>query len=244
MKLNALLVSRDSHSLQLLCAALDERKVGQEVCSSVPDALQLLALQFYSALVVDFDLPGAQHVVHMARMAPPARRPVVFALLSLRANIAETFQCGANFIIYKPVVHEQVSRSLRAGCAFMRADRRRSTRHHAQSLVYLRFGDLCPTPALVLDLNQRGLSVQAAEPLPPTRIPLRFMLPGTEFLIEGRGDVIWADDSGRAGILFTELPVSSRSQLKQWVGKREKKRTRTSLPPRAMKARATSTRPS
>ena len=105
----------------------------------------------------------------------------------------------------------------------MRADRRRSSRHQAESLVYLRFGDLCPTPALVLDLNQRGLSVQAAEPLPPTRIPLRFMLPGTEFLIEGRGDVIWADDSGRAGILFTELPASSRSQLKQWVGKARKK---------------------
>jgi DNA-binding response OmpR family regulator len=244
MRLNALLVSRDSHALQVVCAALDERKVGQEVCSSVPDALQLLALQFYSALVVDFDLPGAPHVVHMARMAPPERRPVVFALLSLRANIAETFQCGANFVIYKPVIHEQVSRSLRAGCAFMRADKRRSARHHTQSLVYLRFGDLCPTPALVLDLNQRGLSVQAAEPLPPTRIPLRFMLPGTEFLIEGRGDVIWADDSGRAGILFTELPASSRSQLKQWVGKREKQQAGAPLPQRTIKTRTTSTRPS
>jgi hypothetical protein len=70
------------------------------------------------------------------------------------------------------------------------------------------------------------------------------MLPGTEFLIEGRGDVIWADDSGRAGILFTELPASSRSQLKQWVGKREKKQSRTSMPPRAVRARAISARPS
>ena len=73
-----------------------------ETCPSIPDALQLLALQFYSALVVDFDLPGAAHVVQMARMAPPARRPVVFALLGLRDNVAETFQCGANFVIYKP----------------------------------------------------------------------------------------------------------------------------------------------
>ena len=119
----------------------------------------------------------------------------------------------------------------------MRPDRRRSSRHQAESLVYLRFGDLCPTPAMVLDLNERGLLVQASEPLPPTRIPLRFILPGTEFLVEGRGDVVWADDSGRAGILFTELPASSQKQLKQWVSKREKKQSRATLTQKANKSR-------
>jgi CheY-like chemotaxis protein len=234
MSLNALVLTRDANSLQVLCGALDELKVGPEACSSVPDAMELLALERYSALVVDFDLPGAAHVVRMARMAPPQRRPVIFALLGLHADVAETFQYGANFVLYKPVLHEQVSRSLRAGRAFMRPDRRRSARHQTESLVYLRFGDLCPTPALVLDLNERGLSVQAAEPLPPTRVPLRFILPGTEFLIEGRGDVVWSDDGGRAGILFTDLPASSRKQLKQWVSKRQKNHGRTCLPTRSV----------
>lgn len=240
MKLNVLLVSRDSGALQVLCAALDDLKITQEGCTAVPDALELLALEHYSALVVDFDLPGATHIVHMARMAPAQRRPVVFALLSPHADVAETFQCGANFILYKPLELDQMRRSLRAGRAFMRPDRRRSARHKTESLVYLRFGDLCPTPAIVLDLNERGLSIQAAEPLPSTPIPLRFILPGTEYLLEGQGDVIWADEDGRAGILFTDLPESSRKQLKLWVMKRSKRARRTHLPIKATKARTLS----
>lgn len=242
MGLNALLVSRDSSSLGVLCSALHELKIKQETCGSVPDALELLALEPYSALLVDFDLPGAAHVVRMARMAPPKRRPVVFALLSLHADIVETFQCGANFVLNKPVDTDQLFRSVRAARAFMRVDRRGSARHRTEALVYLRFGDLCPTPAVVLDLNERGLAIQASEPLPASRIPLRFILPGTEFLLEGRGDVIWADDSGRAGILFTEMPLSSKRQLKQWVGKRDKRKTFLPQVTRSGKSRSISAR--
>jgi hypothetical protein len=97
-------------------------------------------------------------------------------------------------------------------------------------------------PAIVLDLNERGLAIQAAEPLPPSRIPLRFILPGTEFLIEGRGDVIWADDGGRAGILFTEMPASSKRQLKQWVTKRDKRKPVNYSAARTSKSRSHSAR--
>jgi ActR/RegA family two-component response regulator len=242
MSFNALLVSGDTSSLGVLCAALEELKIEQETCRSVPDALELLAVEPYSALLVDFDLPGAAHVVRMARMAPPQRRPVVFALLSLHADVVDTFQCGANFVLNKPADVHQIFRSLRAGRAFMRRDRRRAARHKTEALVYLRFGDLCPMPAIVLDLNERGLAIQAAEPLPPSRIPLRFILPGTEFLIEGRGDVIWADDGGRAGILFTEMPASSKRQLKQWVAKRDRRKPVNFSAARTSKSRPQSAR--
>jgi hypothetical protein len=107
----------------------------------------------------------------------------------------------------------------------MRPDRRRSPREKAEALVYLRFGDVCPVPALVLELSQEGLSVQAAEPIPAAEVPLRFILPGTSHLIEGTGEVMWADDSGRAGILFGELPPASRRHLKRWLGKRAPQRS-------------------
>ena len=115
MKLNTLLVTRDSTALQLVCATLDELGVAPETCPSIPDALELLAVQYYSGLVVDFDLPGAAHVVRMARMAPPPRRPVIFALLGLHDDVADTFQNGANFVLYKPLVADQISRSVARG---------------------------------------------------------------------------------------------------------------------------------
>src|SRR5205809_1084591 len=69
-------------------------------------------------------------------------------------------------------------------------------------------------PAVVTDLNETGLALQAPEPLPHLHnIPLRFVLPGTMQMIEGAGEMIWADDTGRAGILVYPLTPASRKQL-------------------------------
>jgi CheY-like chemotaxis protein len=234
MQLNALLMCREHESLRMLVGALDELGIDEEVCTSEPEAMQLLALGYYSALVVDFDLPGAAQVVHLAHLAPAKRRPVVFALIGEHTDIGSTYQAGANFVLYKPLVREQMERSLRAGQAFMRPDRRKSRRQKTESLVYLRFGDVCPVPALVLEISEDGLSVQASEPLPAAELPLRFILPGTSCMIEGSGEVTWADDTGRGGIFFTQLTPSARRQLKAWLAKRDKKkpsRVRATAPP-------------
>jgi CheY-like chemotaxis protein len=239
MELNALLMCREHESLRMLVGALDEFGIDEEVCASEPEAMQLLALGYYSALIVDFDLPGAAQVVRMAHLAPAKRRPVVFALIGAMTDVGSTFQAGANFVLYKPLVREQMERSLRAGQAFMRPDRRKSPRQKTESLVYLRFGDVCPVPALVLEISEDGLSVQASEPLPAVELPLRFILPGTSYLIEGSGEVTWADDSGRGGIFFTNLSASARRQWKAWLAKRaQKKPSRVRVAARAAKRRA------
>ena len=206
--------------MRVLVSALEELGIDAELSVSEPQAMDLLALGHYSALVVDFDLPGAAQLVKMARLSPPRRRSVVFAVIDALTDMGSTFQAGANFVLYKPLLWEQVMRSLRAGRAFMVPDRRRSARQKTESLVYLRFGDVLPVPAVVLELSEDGLSVQASEPLPAADVPMRFILPGTPHLIEGRGEVIWADDTGRAGIMFSSLAPNARRQLKAWLGKR------------------------
>lgn len=238
MKLTALLMCREHESLSMLAKALEELEVDQEACVSAPNAMELLALGHYSALVVDFDLPGAAQLVHMARLAPAQRRSVVFAVIDAHIDVGSTFQAGANFVLYKPLVREQVLRSLRAGRVFMQPDRRQSPRHKTDTLVYLKFGDVCPIPALVLDISEDGLAVQASEPLPAAELPLRFILPGTTYTIEGSGEVAWADDTGRAGIFFNQLTPTARRQLKAWLAKRDKNKPRSSAPsPRTTRSR-------
>jgi len=224
MALNALLMCGEEQTLRVLGTALDQVEMEPEVCLSAPEALDLTVLRHYSALVLDFDLPGAATVARMARLAPSRRRPVIFGMISAFTEIAETFQAGVNFIIYKPLVFEQIVRCLRAGRGFMRPDRRKSERQPLESLVYLQFG-IAALPAMVLDLNRDGLALQAPEPLPPVQqVPLRFILPGTGHMVEGMGEVIWADDGGRAGMLFSQLTPASRKYLKQWFVKREAKK--------------------
>ena len=222
MKLNALLMCREVEALRMLVAALDELGIDEEACLNAPEAMELLAQGFYSALVVDFDLPDAATVARMARLAPAQRRPVVFAMINPHTDIASAYQAGANFVIYKPLAYEQVERTLRGGRVFMQADRRRSRRQKIESMVYLRFGDVCPLPALVTEVSEDGLSVQAAEPLPAIEVPIRFILPGTTHMVDGTGDIVWADETGRAGILFRELSGASKRSLRDWLHKRSR----------------------
>jgi DNA-binding NarL/FixJ family response regulator len=224
MAFNALLMCREQLALRALGTALDEVEMAQEVCQSAPEALDLTMAKQYSALVLDFDLRGAATVARMARLAPSQRRPVIFGMIGAFTEIAETFQAGVNFIIYKPLDLDQIVRCLRAGRGFMRPDRRQSQRQQLESLVYLQFG-IAALPAMVLDLNQNGMALQAPEPLPPVQqVPMRFVLPGTPNMVEGMGEVVWADDAGRAGMLFSRLTPASRKYLKQWFGKREEKK--------------------
>ena len=224
MVFNALLMCRDQPPLRHLAAALEDLEIEREFCLSAAESMELLLQRRYSLLVLDFDLPGAALVARLARLAPPRRRPVIFALIGALTCVAATFRAGANFVLYKPLDLEQVTRCLRAGRVFMRPDRRRLPRQELEALVYLQFG-IAALPAIVLDLNEQGLALQAPEPLPPlAEVPLRFVLPGTMHLVEGTGEVTWVDDGGRAGMLFSKLTPISRKYLKSWLSKRGPKR--------------------
>ncbi len=219
MKLNVLLMCRNQASLRILGTAFHGIGIEPEVCLSAPDAMELLVKGHYSALVLDFDLPGAVQVARMARMISPDRRPVIFTMIGAMTPVGGAFQAGANFVLYKPLEAEQVIRSLRAARGFMNPDRRRSPRHEVQTLVYLHFnvGEL---PALMLDVSEQGLALQAAEPFPKVQeVPLRFVLPGTAHNVEATGQVIWSNEDGRAGMFFSRLTPASRKHLKDWLHK-------------------------
>jgi len=237
MKLNALLMCRDQRSLRILAQALEEVGIEAEVCLAADDATERLVGGRYSAVVLDFDLAGAVQVAGMARLAPPQQRPVVFAMLGSRTHVAATLQAGANFVLYKPLDHGQIMRSLRAAKCFMRPDRRRETRLKLETLVYLQFG-VAAMPALVLDITEQGLSLQAAEPLPPVQsVPIRFVLPGTPHMVEAQGEMVWADDEGRAGLFFSQMAAASKKHLKAWLTKRSPKKRSSRAVVRKGKAR-------
>jgi hypothetical protein len=106
----------------------------------------------------------------------------------------------------------------------MRQDRRRSARQTVDTVVYLLFGKRMAIPALMLDLSEDGLAVQAADPLPAVeKVPVHFLLPGSSHAIEATAELIWADDSGRAGMFFTEIAAATQRHLRSWLSRRSKK---------------------
>jgi CheY-like chemotaxis protein len=241
MRLNALVMSRSHSSIRALVAAFAELGIEYRISPSASETMEILATYYHSALIVDFDLPHAVQVARAARAASAKRRPVLFGMVGSTTPIAEVFQAGANFVLYKPLDLLQVLHSLRAAQGFMREDRRGFSRRRSEALAYLQL----PTgmmPALVQDVTEQGLSLQAAEPMMPLRqVPLRFLLPGTTHVIHATADFIWADELGRAGLFFNDMAVACRRDLQAWLrkrGARKSESVRSLLEPQTRRALA------
>jgi hypothetical protein len=225
MRLNALVMSRSQSSARALVAAFAELGIEYQVSLSASETIEALASGHHSALVVDFDLPHAVQVANIAHGISGKRKPVLFGMVGLETPIGEVFQAGANFALYKPLDLLQVLHSLRAAQGFMRADRRSSSRSKSETLAYLQL-PTGTTPALVQDVTEQGISIQAAEPLTPMReVSLRFLLPGTAQVVHATGDFIWADEQGRAGLFFQDVPAACRRDLQAWLKKRGVKKS-------------------
>src|SRR5437660_11898782 len=113
MGLNALLRCSEQQSLRVVGGALNTLGIEPEVCLSPSEGMELMTRGYYSALVLDFDLPNATLMVKIARLAPTQRRPVVFAMIGALTEIAATFQAGATFVLYQLPTSDQVELSLR-----------------------------------------------------------------------------------------------------------------------------------
>jgi len=220
MNLNALVMSRSHSSIRVLVAAFAELGIEYRVSPSASETMEMLATDHHSALILDFDLPHTIQVAKMARTASAKRRPVLFGMIGSTTPIGSVFQAGANFVLYKPLDALQVLHSLRAAQGFMRQDRRTSSRLKSETLAYLQL-PTGTTPALVLDITDQGISLQASEPMVPLRhVPLRFLLPGTTNVAHATADFIWADEQGRAGLFFSDMVPACRRDLEAWLKKR------------------------
>jgi CheY-like chemotaxis protein len=220
MQFNALVMSRSHSSIRTLVAAFAELGIEYQVSPSASETMETLATGHHSALIVDFDLPQSVQIAKLARMTSGKRRPVLFGMVGAERSIGDVFEAGANFVVYKPLDLLQVLHSFRAAQGFMQPDRRNSGRRKAESLAYLELSSGAATPALVHDVTEHGISIQAAERLYPMRgVALRFLLPGTTHVVLATGDFIWADEQGRAGLFFRAMNAGCRRDLQAWLKK-------------------------
>jgi TonB family protein len=76
------------------------------------------------------------------------------------------------------------------------------------------------TGALVLDLSESGMGVQALSSAPMgATTSLQFDLPETGGRVDAVGRIAWTDSSGRLGIRFEEMAELCRVHLAQWLSR-------------------------
>lgn len=101
------------------------------------------------------------------------------------------------------------------------SDRRQSPRK--PHLVEIRYAsDSPPMTARLTDLSEKGLFVDAPNPLPPgSRVTFSFLLSNTPWdkPIMGEGTVVWQQQAVGMGIEFVQMTDEDRSKLKVFVSR-------------------------
>jgi GAF domain-containing protein len=101
-------------------------------------------------------------------------------------------------------------------------NRRRRVRHKIQTPAYATFSVDSQSTVLdlheIIDVSEEGVAIQCHTPLEAERnVNLCLDLAECEQQIYTAGQVIWVNDSGRAGLRFTELSPASLFRLHQWL---------------------------
>lgn len=94
--------------------------------------------------------------------------------------------------------------------------RRSRPRYTLRLLAYVKLDHA--NGGIIRDITEHGLALQAVTPLNPgDSLKMRFDLLSPRVHLEVEGRVAWADDSGQAGIAFSQLPFRQARALRDWI---------------------------
>lgn len=215
--MKSLLLAQEQDTITLLLSVLRDSQLGVEVCSSREEVLDRLLQGKYQAVIVDSAVPGSNDLLRFCRVTGENRNCVSLAVVDTLAEMQAALDLGADFVLCKPLSSEAVARTVRAMKGLIFRMGRRSVRVVVPSLVYTSI-DGQRDQAIILDVSEGGLAVQALEPIEASRsLKVGFRLPDTSRTIEATAEIAWADASGRAGIRFLDMADDCCQLLKEWV---------------------------
>jgi CheY-like chemotaxis protein len=225
--LNALLLSEDPDVVQVLRPLLPELGITTDQCSYPDAAMRLLSSRKYEAVIVDDEILGGIEFMGSLRQLPMTRNAIIFGLVRF-VSVTVAFQCGANFVLEKPLTVERAQRSFRAAQGLILRERRRYFRHPVNFSAYLECGSDINV-VLVTNLSEGGMAVESGSPLTPgIMVKFKFDLPQGRS-IEGRGEISWTDTTGKAGVCFLFVPFAYKLKLEEWLNDRASEEPVTSM---------------
>jgi CheY-like chemotaxis protein len=218
MATQSLVVSRDPEILGVLRPLMSELGMNFEVCDEIPSAIQRLNQRKYDSVIIDCDQDAAGYdlLANLRKQEHNNQKTVAVGITSDVQRMQEVFNNGATFVLSKPLPIDDARRILRASKGAITRAVRRFMRLPVENLSTVTIGE--KYEAILVNVSQRGLQVQAPEPLQHGQmIYVSFLLPNTFHLIEGMAQVMWVDKEGRAGIELRTTSDEAQEALNDWV---------------------------
>lgn len=218
MAAQSLVLCHDPEVLGALRPLLDRLGFGTQMCPGAENAARMLLRHRYQAVIVECDGQASSlELLRSMRQYAANQESVAVAIVDDARSMRSALETGANFVLSKPIPLEDARRILQAAQGMMGRMVRRFLRLPVGALAYAEIEGLSDK-AMLLDLSEGGISVQALETLPCGRcVSVSFEVPGTALRMRARATVAWMDASGRLGLRFEDLAEEHRASLKQWV---------------------------
>ena len=113
MPLRCLLFSPDGETLRMIGQVLTELEIEGESCAQAVEAVEKVTARPFQIVIIDWSSqPEAGFLLNAARDRKPADRPLTLAIVSDDASVPTALQAGANSVLRKPLILNQVKDTL------------------------------------------------------------------------------------------------------------------------------------
>jgi DNA-binding response OmpR family regulator len=217
MTLESMVVSRDWQEVSVLECILGSMQIGVDVESEPEEARRKLSQTKIDAVIVDYDLAGADALV---KKLGPMRRgedAIPLVLMSGPLHHHQLRRNGADFFFEKPVSVEQAVHTLAAARNLILRGRLRYHRHALQAHVSM-VANRRHMDGELLNVSRGGIGVRTKADLQAGEmVRLRFSLPGRKLVVQAQAAVAWRRPNGDVGLRFDEIPKASQDELQLWL---------------------------
>jgi DNA-binding response OmpR family regulator len=122
MSLRCLLFTADQRTAEPICQVLAGLGVDAEHCSEAVAAVEKVTSEPFQIVIIDWDAqPEAGLLLTTARERKASARPLTLAIVSDDASVPKALQAGANSILRKPIMINQVNDTLTTARDLLRA---------------------------------------------------------------------------------------------------------------------------
>ncbi len=217
MTLSSMIVSRDWQEVSVLECILGGMEIGVDVEPRPEKAREKLASAKFVALIVDCDLAGSDGVLEGLRVRPnQAMMPVAF--MARAHGFSKLKDAVPDFMLQKPISVEEAVHTLSAARNNMVGGRLRYHRATLNLPMYVEYSPKKRLDAELINLSQGGIGIRSKKEVPiASSLTVNFALPGSTLPLSVRGEVVWNDPQGNAGIKFVGIKDRAKKDLQLWL---------------------------
>jgi DNA-binding response OmpR family regulator len=216
----ALLLTHDAHLSSVVQEITREVAIALQSCETVDSARKTIAGSTFDAVMVDCDdVQGGTAFLRDVRRAWTTKNAAVVAVLDGATAPADASDMGADSIVSKPVPVDRLRHILLKVCGILR--KREHERVTLTVRVWVTAGAIFERQAESLNISEGGIGLCFEEAnLEDELLSLKFELPGCKHPFLVRGEIVWADPTGRMGVRFVGMPAPATEELGRWLALR------------------------